>query len=1196
MTLGVLAATAAGTAAFASALPHARQDAELWAHRFGVGSRSVETLRHAIGGLNFGKVSAAVRDRIDSDTFRARGQLKRQPVAQRRHASVRSTVPGHTIIMDGFGPHPFKSPITGLQNQYVAADEATTRGWCRDVRHKDTETAIDMVRRIQADAESYGHKVRVIVVDRGSELRSDKFASDCAKLGVRVDLAATGDHNAVGAAEVLNDVLTRMAEIDIARAGKGPEYLLDARRMALFKLNRRPAHGSNVTREQHFTGRPYDASHRPPYIWGSTVVAIEDEAARGPNQGKGALTRAQTGTLVGMDDRAYSVRRSDGSMRYPKHVRPLNEHELIRRGDPSAVGRVHADTQTPPSGSPLVPAPKPPKPAPSQPAQITDLPKGTRVRVFWLPSRAEVNRTGDGAPQPYDGVVTEERTTARGERHHCIQYDGWAKPEWHNLASPRHVWARVDGGATTSAQPAPDKVEIMNKWLAEQQSASSARNTASTSRASNADTPRRVSPPRRASPPRRVTRAQSAAPGQAAQALALLTIAACGPVLPCDYVVSRAVTRALESTDNPVATFNATVFQMGNLNVECHSIDDLERARVDLEGKERALWWRGDSLEANAVEACKAEKNQVWIKNADGTTSVQRVPSSARQVLAAPDAERWIAADQTALDSLLLNPGNVLVPMCKPRQLGLPIGPCVTTRKLKLDAETGGLDKYSPYKSRHAFDNARHQALAEQRGIQCFEPTSSTVADDLLIKTNLSMAAAEDMEMCKLDVGDAYLKGCRKRPPTYMALPETLPMYDADGEKLCIEFGGTPTWGEAPAGREWQDTLMEGLIQDGWTPADNVPCLLTCELPDGTRAQMLTIVDDILIMETKGSKAAVDRLYSQLTRRYGKVKIERDPTSFVGYTILRDRERRALTVTMASPIAAAAKEHIPEYVDGKTLKEMGIPEGAKLRQMAEALTLEPAVEQGGKAKRTPIQRTLQTIVGKLRWYEKCDPELTKTLHCVSSVATRPPPEALLVAKALLASAYDHRQRGITYGGGGLCQGARLNASMYADFRMSDGATPELECTADSTWGGNNVYAILMTLNGGAIAHVSKRMHLIVDSSMESEAVATGKAGEIIGYAREILRAIGHAPMTPTFVGTDNAANALIASGRAIPSRSRHCLRRYLTFLQRVKQGAVQIGHVRDTENPSDFLTKFVSKEKVAASVKFATNHPNAVTV
>ena len=33
-----------------------------------------------------------------------------------------------------------------------------------------------------------------------------------------------------------------------------------------------------------------------------------------------------------------------------------------------------------------------------------------------------------------------------------------------------------------------------------------------------------------------------------------------------------------------------------------------------------------------------------------------------------------------------------------------------------------------------------------------------------------------------------------------------------------------------------------------------------------------------------------------------------------------------------------------------------------------------------------------------------------------------------------------------------------------------------------------------TLNGGAILHTVKKMHLLVDSSMESEAVATGKAG------------------------------------------------------------------------------------------------------
>ena len=39
----------------------------------------------------------------------------------------------------------------------------------------------------------------------------------------------------------------------------------------------------------------------------------------------------------------------------------------------------------------------------------------------------------------------------------------------------------------------------------------------------------------------------------------------------------------------------------------------------------------------------------------------------------------------------------------------------------------------------------------------------------------------------------------------------------------------------------------------------------------------------------------------------------------------------------------------------------------------------------------------------------------------------------------------------------------------AEFRMADGAPAEMEATADATWDGKNVYAILLTLNGGAIA-------------------------------------------------------------------------------------------------------------------------------
>ena len=179
-------------------------------------------------------------------------------------------------------------------------------------------------------------------------------------------------------------------------------------------------------------------------------------------------------------------------------------------------------------------------------------------------------------------------------------------------------------------------------------------------------------------------------------------------------------------------------------------------------------------------------------------------------------------------------------------------------------------------------------------------------------------------------------------------------------------------------------------------------------------------------------------------------------------------------------------------------------------------------------------------------------------------------------KAALAAAYDNRERGITYGGGGLHNGSRLSANIFADFRMTDGPSKELECTADATWDGDNVYAILLTLNGGAVLHVCKKMHLIVDSSMESEALATGKAGEAIGYAREIMRAIGYPPRGPTWVGTDNAANALVASGNSVPARSRNGATSPSSSASnsaRQRSGTCATRRIHRTSSPSSFTRR-----------------------
>ena len=83
---------------------------------------------------------------------------------------------------------------------------------------------------------------------------------------------------------------------------------------------------------------------------------------------------------------------------------------------------------------------------------------------------------------------------------------------------------------------------------------------------------------------------------------------------------------------------------------------------------------------------------------------------------------------------------------------------------------------------------------------------------------------------------------------------------------------------------------------------------------------------------------------------------------------------------------------------------------------------------------------------------------------------------------------------------------------------------------------------------------------------------------------------------PTFVGTDNKANALLASGEGSASRVRHAVRRFHSFLQRVKSREMRLGKVADTENPSDWLTKWIPGEKYDRSMEFCKNRRNRVDI
>jgi len=158
--------------------------------------------------------------------------------------------------------------------------------------------------------------------------------------------------------------------------------------------------------------------------------------------------------------------------------------------------------------------------------------------------------------------------------------------------------------------------------------------------------------------------------------------------------------------------------------------------------------------------------------------------------------------------------------------------------------------------------------------------------------------------------------------------------------------------------------------------------------------------------------------------------------------------------------------------------------------------------------------------------------------------------------------------GITYGGAGLFGGQRLSGAIAAHIDVSEPAGLDLEAHADASWGDRNLYSIVLLYGGGAFLHQCKKVGLLIDYTMEVEAVATGKVAEVVAYAREVGRAISAPCHGPTLIGTDNLANLSVRSGKG--TRSKHFLRRYHVLMQRVAAGDVALRHVGDTQMAVDF--------------------------
>jgi hypothetical protein len=274
-------------------------------------------------------------------------------------------------------------------------------------------------------------------------------------------------------------------------------------------------------------------------------------------------------------------------------------------------------------------------------------------------------------------------------------------------------------------------------------------------------------------------------------------------------------------------------------------------------------------------------------------------------------------------------------------------------------------------------------------------------------------------------------------------------------------------------------------------------------------------------------------LCTALSKLYGDLRYEAEPSSFKGYSIHGDRSACLLQLTMPQKIDEAARAHLPELLDGGALPRL--PAGRRLADIADSIVLDSPAPAGlglglGLGLSSVRNKSARSsLIGSLKFIELLHPRLSLLLHRPSCVMSAPPPEAYDVARAALVAVHAEKHIGITYGGTGLSVSPRLDAKLAAHIDLSEPAPADLVTHADFTWGDRNVYGIVLTFAGGAVYHGTKKISLILDSSMEAEAVASGRAAEQVSYAREVLCALGSPVDRPTLAITDNLANMRVGS-------------------------------------------------------------------
>ena len=443
--------------------------------------------------------------------------------------------------------------------------------------------------------------------------------------------------------------------------------------------------------------------------------------------------------------------------------------------------------------------------------------------------------------------------------------------------------------------------------------------------------------------------------------------------------------------------------------------------------------------------------------------------------------------------------------------------------KAKVDAD-GNVHRY---KARYVA-----RGYTQRPGIDYMETTSPVVSMTSL-RTLLSVATMEDMEVKQLDVDSAFLYG-ELNEEIYLQQPQGFEKFSKDGERLVCRLRKA-IYGLKQAGRVWWKLIDSELRRISFESSNEDSCIYRRQ-HDGNLVLIAIYVDDLIIASR--SSQQISNLERTLKGMFS-MKPMGDITYVLGMKIGRDRSSRTMYMSQSAYAKAILEKY--QMMDCRPVQA----------PVAAGSCLEP--HDGPEA-----QFPYAQVVGSLMYLAMgTRPDLAFGVGLVSRFTSNPGDHHVKAVKRLLRY---------------------LRGTIDIGLRWGGSPDTTLACWADADYAGcmttrRSTTGYVIMLNGGAISWASRRQECAALSTTEAEYMALCSATKEVAWLRGLLEFVGFPEPAATTIYQDNQSTIALAENGRVSRRSKHIEVRFHFTRGKITDGTIRLNYCPTNNMIADAMTK-----------------------